>query len=238
VLVAEDNRVNQIVTTRILDRLGFRADAASNGREAIEAMKRVPYDLILMDRQMPEMDGFGATRAIRARDTARQPRIIALTANALEGDRERCIAAGMDDYLTKPLRERDLAAMLDRWFPPSPEEAAVETSVLDNLRDLSGDPAFLSGLAEMYAKDVAQRMDEMRRAVDEGNASALAEAAHALKSSSGQIGAKRVTALAARIEAIGRSSEFNGVDDLLAQLGRESSAAQEEIAKAAVARNS
>ncbi|HEY8203043.1 MAG TPA: response regulator, partial [Actinomycetota bacterium] len=116
VLVAEDNHVNQKVATLVLRKFGYSADVASNGREAVAAVRRQPYDLVLMDMEMPEMDGLDATRAIRAlEDLPAQPRIVAMTANALTGDRERCIDAGMDDYITKPVDPGALAAALVKW---------------------------------------------------------------------------------------------------------------------------
>jgi two-component system sensor histidine kinase/response regulator len=115
--VAEDNRVNQTVITRMLQKLGHRVDVAANGLEAVSALRRIAYDLVFMDCQMPEMDGFGATRAIRAGEagTPRRIPIVALTANAMHGDREQCLAAGMDDYIAKPVTKQTLAAALERW---------------------------------------------------------------------------------------------------------------------------
>jgi CheY-like chemotaxis protein len=117
ILVAEDNRVNQTVITRMLQKLGHRVDVAANGLEAVSALRRVAYDLVFMDCQMPEMDGFGATRSIRAGEagTPRHIPIVALTANAMQGDREQCLAAGMDDYIAKPVTKQTLAAALERW---------------------------------------------------------------------------------------------------------------------------
>jgi len=116
VLLAEDNPVNQKVAVRFLERLGYRADCAVNGREAVEALERRPYDLVLMDLQMPEMDGLEASRLIRKLSLERQPKIIALTANAMMGDRELCLAAGMDDYVTKPVKMHEISAAIRRQF--------------------------------------------------------------------------------------------------------------------------
>jgi len=119
ILVAEDNLVNQKIALRFLEHLGYRADAVANGLECLRALEARPYDLVLMDIQMPEMDGFDAAREIRATfPQQNQPRIIALTANALQGDREACLAAGMDDFITKPVKIKELAASIQRQFAP------------------------------------------------------------------------------------------------------------------------
>jgi CheY-like chemotaxis protein len=118
ILIAEDNAINQRVAVRQLEKLGYRADVAANGLEVLEALVRIPYDLIFMDCQMPEMDGYEATAAIRALpNSTAKIAIIALTANVMAGERERCIAAGMDDYLSKPIRAVNLADMLNRHLP-------------------------------------------------------------------------------------------------------------------------
>jgi two-component system sensor histidine kinase/response regulator len=123
ILVAEDNPVNQQLARAMLLRLGYQTDVAGNGQEAVDGVMTVPYDLVLMDCQMPVMDGFEATRIIREREgTARHTPIIAVTANAMEGDRERCLTAGMDDYLAKPFRAGDLRRALARWLPAGPSE--------------------------------------------------------------------------------------------------------------------
>jgi CheY-like chemotaxis protein len=126
ILVVEDNRTNQKVAQKMLEGLGYSADLQGNGLLGVEAHAAAPYDLILMDCQMPVMDGYEASRAIRALKTdGRTVPIIALTANALEGDRERCLAAGMDDYLTKPLKRERLRAALEQWLPMAQREATT-----------------------------------------------------------------------------------------------------------------
>ncbi|PTX90650.1 response regulator [Opitutus sp. ER46] len=125
VLLAEDNPVNQKVALRFLERLGYRAEAVANGIEAVTAVRNRRYDLVLMDLQMPEMDGFEATRQIRARVGAdHQPKIVALTANAMQGDREMCVAAGMDDYISKPVKMHEISAAIRRHFSPAPTVAS------------------------------------------------------------------------------------------------------------------
>ena len=119
ILVAEDNRINQMVALGLLQKLGYAADLATNGLEVLSAMKRTPYDIIFMDCQMPELDGYETTRHIRAEQRVHIPRIIAMTANALRGEEERCLDAGMDDYMSKPVRIEELRTTLERWLPAS-----------------------------------------------------------------------------------------------------------------------
>jgi CheY-like chemotaxis protein len=120
VLVVEDNAANLKVAVRMVERLGYRADMAGNGLEAVKALAHLDYDAVLMDCQMPEMDGYEATRQIRRQEHRRTP-IIAMTASAMAGDRERCLAAGMDDYVSKPIKMHVVAAVLERWLGPAAE---------------------------------------------------------------------------------------------------------------------
>jgi CheY-like chemotaxis protein len=119
ILVVEDNVVNQKLLVRLLERRGYRVDVAANGREAVEATARITYDCIFMDCQMPDMDGFAATAAIRQREaiTGQHVPILAMTANVMQGDRERCLAAGMDDYMSKPVKAQEIDAGLKKWTP-------------------------------------------------------------------------------------------------------------------------
>ena len=133
ILLAEDNAVNQKVALRLLERMGYRADVAANGLEALAALQRQPYDVVLMDVQMPEMDGLEASRRIKQNwPPAPEPRIIAMTANAMQGDREKCLAAGMDDYITKPIRTEALVAALSQTQPKSrPADSQPESAPAD-----------------------------------------------------------------------------------------------------------
>src|SRR5438093_6957851 len=134
ILLAEDNVVNQKLALRLLAQMGYRADLAANGLEAIDAVERQTYDVVLMDVQMPELDGFEASREINRRwPLERRPRIVAKTANAMQGDRELCVAAGIDDYVAKPIRVDELVAALERcgWRPDAHERITPTASAID-----------------------------------------------------------------------------------------------------------
>ncbi|HEY2737252.1 MAG TPA: ATP-binding protein, partial [Thermoanaerobaculia bacterium] len=217
ILLAEDNTVNQKVALMMLERLGSKADVAADGFEVLAALRRQTYDLVLMDVHMPGMDGLEATRRIHAEWPAgRRPRIVAITANALLGDREACLAAGMDDYLSKPMRIEDLRSVLlhteglgDR-SPERPGTRALPTldpARLEQLRDLeevTGRPIVRQIIA-VFLAETPKRVEEIRDALAKGDASALTFVAHSLKGSSGQLGAVRLTALCGELEAGGRS---------------------------------
>ncbi len=218
VLVAEDNAVNQKVALLLLAKLGYRAEAVGNGVEAVEAVQRIPYDLILMDCQMPELDGYEATARIRALEgPQRHVPIVAMTANAMEGDRDRCLAAGMNDYIPKPVREADLAAMLSRWTAATPaaaraeQPASVDRAVIADLRQLSppGEPSFVDELIDAFLEDTPAQLAAMRAALAAGDSAALHAAAHSLKGSSGALGARRLSALCAQLEGLARAAALD-----------------------------
>ncbi|HEX5688823.1 MAG TPA: PAS domain S-box protein, partial [Roseiflexaceae bacterium] len=215
VLLAEDNYVNQKLARRQLAKLGFSVDIVSTGQAAVERATRGEqrYRLVLMDCHMPEMDGFGATRAIRAHERMNGTHlpIIAMTASALRGDREACMAAGMDDFLAKPVRQAELRAMLERWLPPSNHEATeavLDPTMLDELRSLSGNAEIFGELMLAFQHEIHTQLAALQRALAEGNCAALAQAAHHLRGSSANFGATGLAAVCARLEAHGRSGEL------------------------------
>jgi PAS domain S-box-containing protein len=228
VLVVEDNAVNQRVAVRMLETRGYHADAVGNGREALDALAHIPYDLVLMDCQMPEMDGYATTAEIRRREqeqgmTARRTPIVAMTAHALEGDAEKCLAAGMDDYLPKPVTVQHLETVLTRWRPqtaPGAPDEAVDASALAALRDLHGDdgPDLLAGLLAVYLRDTPPCLAALHEAVARADAEALRRAAHSLKGSSSQIGAVQVARLCADLEEQASTTALRGAAETLRRL--------------------
>ncbi|HVO10284.1 MAG TPA: ATP-binding protein [Vicinamibacteria bacterium] len=234
VLLVEDNLVNQRVTRAQLVRLGCDVDLAADGREGIAAITRRRYDLVFMDCQMPEVDGFDATREIRRRegDGPRVP-IVALTANALRADRERCLAAGMDDYLAKPTDLGSLEQALERHAPstgggratePGPERGVtlVDQQALSNLKDLEHDgPGFLAVLVREFDEGFRERLSEMQLAARENDGAALRGAAHSLKGSAGIVGAEKMASLCRRLECLGAEGQATGADALIASLAHE-----------------
>jgi len=204
VLVAEDNVVNRQLALLLLEKMGHRADVAVNGLEAVNAAERGIYDVVLMDVQMPEMDGLEATRAIHERLATRRPYIIAATANAMNDERDRCLAAGMDAYLSKPIRFDQLAAALDRvrlrGTPGGRLDDPVDASVLEQLRVTLGDEG-AEELRATFLAEVPRLLAELRDAVERGDVDRSRRAAHTLKSNAATFGAATLTNLARRFEA-------------------------------------
>ncbi len=205
ILVAEDNPVNQKVISKVLERMGLRVDLVANGQEAVEAAARLPYDLVLMDCQMPEMDGFEATAAIRRKEGSKGRRlpIVALTAHAMQGEMERCLQAGMDDYTTKPLKLAELERVLDRFLCAGTSGAhpLLDPSVLAQLdRIVRPQGNFLAELVELFRRDFPPRMEALERALAEGRHREGASLAHGLKGALGTLGALPAAELAGQME--------------------------------------
>jgi CheY-like chemotaxis protein/HPt (histidine-containing phosphotransfer) domain-containing protein/anti-sigma regulatory factor (Ser/Thr protein kinase) len=237
VLVAEDNPVNQRLAIAQLAKLGYRADAVANGREAIEALGRIRYDVVLMDCHMPEMDGFAATAEIRTREGKRRHTpIIAMTADAMQGDRERCIGAGMDDYVSKPVKMDDLRRALEHALAKAPSAAAPESApggatdgpidlaVLSALRteyQVAGEPDILARLIDLYLTSASETCTAIRDAVTQRDAAALEHAAHTLKGGSASMGARGLTDLCDRLQQASQSGTLTDAATILEDVERE-----------------
>jgi two-component system sensor histidine kinase/response regulator len=220
VLLAEDNAVNRTLATRLLQKHGHTVVVVENGRQALEALERETVDLVLMDVQMPEMDGLEATEAIREKEkkTGDHLPIIALTAHAMKGDREKCLAAGTDDYLTKPIRTADLFAAVERLTHAKTIATAEATSavnspranVFDNdaaLRHVEGDRDLLDEIIRIFADQCPRTMFEIQNAIRAADLSVLERAAHSLKGAASNLCADGVTQSAAELEESARSGD-------------------------------
>ncbi len=220
VLVAEDNSINQMLAERILQKSGHEITLVSNGREALAAATQdESFDVILMDVQMPEMDGLEATAAIREweRNAGRHTPIVAMTAHAMAGDRERCLEGGMDGYVSKPIRPGDIEKAIADAVPG-------HTDVIDRatlLEGLGGDEELLREMAQLFVSDSARMMKEIREAAERGDAAGLHRAAHALKGAIGNFGAKTAFELAQKLENMGRERDLRGADKACASLQRQ-----------------
>jgi CheY-like chemotaxis protein len=230
ILLAEDNVVNQKVALRILERLGYRADVAANGLEVLEALERQSYDLVLMDVQMPEMDGVEATcRICEQWPDERRPRIIAMTAHAMEGDRERYLEVGMDDYISKPVRVEELMKALGKCSSNqrisesvnqrstatgSSAGEAIDAAVLEQFQTVMGEAA--SELMGLFLEDTPNLLADLREAVAQVDGEGLQRAAHTLKSSSASLGAMTLSVLCQELEGMGRAGALEGAAEKVA----------------------
>jgi PAS domain S-box-containing protein len=237
VLVAEDNIVNQKVALRMLTKLGCRADVVANGQEAVDALRTVPYDLVFMDCNMPEVDGFTATEMIRQMEGGdKHTIIIAMTANALKGDRDKCLAAGMDDYVSKPVSQKALADIVNEWREKTmqqgptgivdterrgdAEEPAIDRARLDELAELGDeeDPEWIMSILQKFEEDTASRIVKLVVAAETGDATALGQTAHALKGSCSNLGAMQMASIAQELQALGKRGTTTGAADLVQAL--------------------
>ncbi len=239
VLLAEDNPTNQMVALRVLEKLGIRADVVADGREAIRALETLPYDVVFMDVQMPLMDGLEATRAIRSGKTkAANPGIpiIAMTAHAMKGDREQCIEAGMDDYISKPIAPGALAAALDKWLGRDPQphpKAATATGasgtsekppVFDRqslLKLLLGDEELAKEIIVGFLEDLPTQIDTLKRHVDAGDTREAGSVGHSIKGAAANVGGMAFSSVAADIERAGKAGRLEEIAALLPALERQ-----------------
>jgi PAS domain S-box-containing protein len=228
ILLAEDNAVNQKVALHLLKRLGYRADVAANGLEVLEALRRQTYDVVFMDVQMPEMDGLTATQKICEEWGINRPRIIAMTANAMQGDRQLCLDAGMDDYLSKPIRIESLSRALSKCAIHTqpleqPPESILDRSALQEILQL--DPqegtALLSEVVTSYLEDACKLLQTLKVASLQSDLSTLQRAAHTLKSTSAMLGATQLADLCRELETQARMGTLEQVAPKVRQLEAE-----------------
>jgi PAS domain S-box-containing protein len=239
ILLAEDNIVNQKVAQGMLKKLGFRADTVANGAEAVNALEMLPYDLVLMDVQMPEMDGVEATRLIRHPVSSvlnRKIPIIAMTAHAMKGDRERFIEAGMDDYISKPVALEALIKVLDKWLAATPKEriddipssgdndAPAKPLVFDRealFERIMNDSELARRLAAMFLEDIPKSINELRKNIENGEVSDVSAYAHRIKGASANLGGIALSTVAARMEEAGIMGKLDEIAVMMPELERQ-----------------
>lgn len=250
ILLAEDNTINQQVASGVLRKLGCRVDLATDGHDAVAAVENDSYDLIFMDCQMPAMDGYEATGEIRRIESrlkrGKKIPIVALTANALAGDREKCLAAGMNDYISKPFHQGKISEILTKWLPsnlqtesihpnetagslsetPQPEEMkseVIDRKIIGDLRELqiNGAEGLLGKIVTLFLNETPQQLKGLRQAIQEQDTEKVRSIAHSLKSSSATIGAMFLSSLLKELEENARSGSLEGTSDLLGRVEKE-----------------
>jgi CheY-like chemotaxis protein len=232
ILLAEDNPVNQKLAIRLLEKRGHRVIVVGNGKEALTALEKRSFDLVLMDVQMPEMDGLQATALLREREklSGHHQVVVAMTALVMKGDRERCIAAGMDGYLSKPIRPQELDDVLDSYMTQGPGHAPTEevadpypgsVATAELLERIDGDRGFLSELLELFRNDYPAQLRAAREAVESGDPVVVQRIAHSLKGALKNLAATVASDLACELEDMGKSGEIASALDKLTALDAE-----------------
>jgi CheY-like chemotaxis protein/anti-sigma regulatory factor (Ser/Thr protein kinase) len=247
ILVAEDNEVNRLVALRELENLGYNAEAVVNGYEAVEALKRDSFDLVLMDCQMPDLDGYEATRRIRAGEASDSSRIpvIAVTAFAMSEELGRCLEAGMDDYLSKPFREEDLEEVVDRWLsigstqdesddPKAgalPDSGGIDRSTFSRLQELGrsrgGDAT--ASIVRSFLVNLPRYLERMAQGMLNDESGSVAAAAHSLVGSSGMIGALRLSSLCRELETLSREGRMDEIKERIRLVEHEAVIVEQEL---------
>jgi len=224
ILVAEDHIVNQKIIELILQRLGYTIDLVNNGVEAIQALRTQAYDIVLMDLQMPELDGLEATVQICQEWRAQRPLIVAMTASATLEDRSRCLEAGMDDYLIKPIQINELTRVLSlaRSLCPTPESSSQFNAALENVLDLAGGSVeFLIEMIDCFIEDTPKLLRSMQQSLVQQDFKSFQRFAHTLQSSSATFGATRLQQLSAELETIAALSQTDQASDQITKLETE-----------------
>lgn len=232
ILLADDDFINQKVIAGILRRLGYNVDIFSNGKDAVKALEQTSYDLVLMDCQMPEMDGFKATEEIRNPDSKvinHKVPVIALTGDATEGEIIKFKNAGMNDFLSKPVKPPELSTVIEKWLfaheplqeEPSPDQITGEGEVLDQSilkNTFLDDTEMMSKILNDYLEYIPDKITGLKKAFDNGDTSSVRNQAHTLKGSSGNIGATAIQNIFDQIKVAGEIGNLSGVDSLLLEL--------------------
>jgi PAS domain S-box-containing protein len=257
ILLAEDNITNQQVAVGILNKLGFRVDVAANGVEAVKALETLPYDLVLMDMKMPEMDGIEATRAIRdpqSRVLNHQVTIVAMTANAMQGDREKCVQAGMDDYLTKPIERPALVAVMEKWLKPKgevdqpvvsePEERVAisnsetngenELAVFDRaafMNRMVDDKDLALTILDGFLEDMPRQIAQLKNHLAAGDVRLVEQQAHKIKGACATVGGEALRAVAWAIEQAGKADDLDAARARVNDLDKRFEALKEALEK-------
>jgi len=236
ILVAEDDSTNQMVALKILKNLGFRADTVDNGQDAVNALETTPYDLVLMDVQMPEMNGLEATRVIRDPESPirnHEVPIVALTAHAMNEHREQCLEAGMDDFVTKPVNPRELGDAIERHLSDSPQAVepdlfaaapSVEGKSFDRsalLERLSGDEELLNEVLELFIKDIPSQLEELNQALNDNAAGEVRQRGHRIKGTAANVSAEAMREIAFAVEKAGEAGALDRAIPLVKMLEQE-----------------
>jgi signal transduction histidine kinase/DNA-binding response OmpR family regulator len=244
ILLAEDDRTNQKVALHILKKLGYLADVVNNGKEAVEALETVAYDLVFMDVNMPEMDGFEATKTIRNTDSEvldHHIPIVAMTAMAMKGDRDRCLKAGMNDYVAKPIESQEVLRAIEKQVSwptkvakaavkverPSNQETVFDKSAL--LERLGDDETLFDEIVSIFLKDIPVQLKALKDALDNNDAETVWKKAHRIKGASANIGAQKTSDVALEIESSGRQGDLRAISDLMEKLEQEIDKLQEVL---------
>ena len=222
ILLAEDSEANRRLAVGLLSKWGHQVTVAVNGREAVAKLAEGPFDLVLMDIQMPEMDGYQATARIRQGEagTGKHVAIVAMTAHALKGDREKCLAAGMDGYVSKPIRKHELRHAIEEFAAPGAAPADLPTTLDWNvaLECVGGDRELLREVCDTIIEECPRCLAQLDQALRDSDAHAMRLAAHTIRGQLRLFGTTRGEALAAELEKLGSQGRFSGAAELVAEL--------------------